>query len=570
MTHQDINQLLAEYKDDTFRDQFLKAIEIREQYTGGILTENYQPSNVFSDSVSLTQYGKKYADFLKSIDDSLTDSEINFVLFIRFFHEELFIDVIETKFDVIIKVLNEDIISGKIRYPWIFDTLLYDKFLEVFGSGRETLSFEDVRKLLDGTPKGVFQYGDGLVGPFGLIKSEQKRWFPPRKKLPLWHCPDAGCTKLHTVKLLGYNGKISKLSKTLLSKLETDCPEPSNWDVFYYINSVNQNQRYYDEIQLRDIMIYLGNCFNENELKLILKRLIETYSKYIRPLFPSTGQFKDNFEGSSDQITNGLDKSKYLQLILILSDQRIVRTIESLIEENIIEIPATEIRTLKKHSSRFDTGSLSFGIECSRNGIRSISNSGPIALIRLKRLIREIYKSPPNLELLDWKLRHITGESRYEKLDMYLHSENPKKILSNLVLESPNNLKIAFDYLRYGKFDVPNNIEEENRIISKLLWKVGFDVNMYPDHINLFWSRYNRFAEIVSRCDGTNGEIQELLRSSAVNFFVSLEQILGYSLSFMTWTLLSDHIGTTHFKLNLKDAQEFMATTLNEGQKRLN
>lgn len=41
-----------------------------------------------------------------------------------------------------------------------------------------------------------------------------------------------------------------------------------------------------------------------------------------------------------------------------------------------------------------------------------------------------------------------------------------------------------------------------------------------------------------------------------------MEQILNYSLSFITWTLLSDHYLETMFRLNLAQAQEFMAMRL--------
>jgi hypothetical protein len=59
---------------------------------------------------------------------------------------------------------------------------------------------------------------------------------------------------------------------------------------------------------------------------------------------------------------------------------------------------------------------------------------------------------------------------------------------------------------------------------------------------------------------------KEKIRSVAVNFFVSLEEILDYSLSFATWTLLSDHYGETKFKCNLDKAREYMAMCLNEFQ----
>lgn len=561
MTYKNINQLKKDYHNEEFKYKFKKIFELSLLFKGCIFYENFRPPDILSDAIALTPYGETFADFLRNIDDSLTTSEIKFLLFLQLFYEDILIDVSKTEEELLEKALDDEIIRKDIHSPWIYDTTIYDKFYNEFGQGRETLSFEDVKRLLEGTPEGVFQVGEYLIGPLGLLKSSHERMLPPPRKFPLWHCPDPGCSGVHSVRLLNEKNKFQKLLRTLHTKMESLCAEPSQFER-YYSEITDKRRGYYDEIMLKDFILYLGNCFDSEELKSILKKMIDVCSKEIRPLFPSKKNIKNAFNGNSIQITNDLDKSRCLQLILLLSDEQIVRTIESLIDENVIEIPATETRT-PKNQMQFDMDGFNSIIQCSRNGIRSISNTDPIASIRLRKLIQEIYDKTNGMNLLGWKLRTVEGETLYEKLDIYMHSESPEVILSNLVLDDPTHLKTALNYIKFGKFDYdPTSIEEERIIIGKLLWKIGFDINIYPDYINNFWDRYEKFEADLFSVETHYKEAQESIRSSAVNFFVSLEQILGYSLSFMTWVLLSDHFGSTKFKLNLNAAQEFMASIL--------
>jgi hypothetical protein len=186
-----------------------------------------------------------------------------------------------------------------------------------------------------------------------------------------------------------------------------------------------------------------------------------------------------------------------------------------------------------------------------------------IALARLKRLIKELYKEEGVLEQLQWKLRHVDGESLYEKLDRYTNTEDPKRIVRDLILASPSHLQRTFKILRYGWFVFPSSPEDEERMIDKILWKLGFGVGLYPPHQTLFWQRLEKFLEATRTYTTSTENDRELIRSAGVNFFVSLEEILDYSLSFMTWALLSDHYGVTKFKCNFDEARQIMTSYLN-------
>ncbi|GAJ10719.1 unnamed protein product, partial [marine sediment metagenome] len=146
------------------------------------------------------------------------------------------------------------------------------------------------------------------------------------------------------------------------------------------------------------------------------------------------------------------------------------------------------------------------------------------------------------------------------------HIEDPKNVINNLIFTSPDNIQLASKILRYGWFEFPSNPEEEKYIIDKILWKSGFDIGIFPPYQRLFWKRLEKFLNIVKTYTIHDERDKELIRSAGVNFFVSLEEILDYSLSFITWALLSDHYDITKFKCNLDDARRFLASHLNGRQ----
>lgn len=244
-----------------------------------------------------------------------------------------------------------------------------------------------------------------------------------------------------------------------------------------------------------------------------------------------------------------------------MDDDIIIKSIESLIDDKSIEIPITEVRSPEIYSIS-PASWIETEIECSRFGIRNSENSGNLALARLRRLLKDIYQESNEAIELDWKLRHEEGDSLFEKLDRYVSSENPEKIIYDLILDKSTHLDRTFELLRYGNFYKPKNVDEEQIIIKKILWKLGFDIHLFPEFVDLFWKRLDKFHSISTEKSNYSESDREAIRSSAVNLFVSLEDVLSHSLSFIAWALLSDHYQNTKYILNLSDAKKYMALKL--------
>lgn len=174
-----------------------------------------------------------------------------------------------------------------------------------------------------------------------------------------------------------------------------------------------------------------------------------------------------------------------------------------------------------------------------------------------------LYSESPFKDQLEWKLRSVDNKSNIEqKINEYINTESPQKIIKDFIFSDSTLLIKTFDKLS-GFFKLPQNINEENILINKIVWKLGF--NLISDGINLkeFWSHVEDFKKNVNSSSFYNDIYKFNVRSSAVNLFVSMEKILQDSLSFTTWALLSDHYLNTSFVYSPENARNLMYSKLN-------
>lgn len=554
------NQLQLErtYSDPEFRKSFSDLYALHVFAAQSFTPLEYRAPADLCRAIKLTPSGQDWADRIQSSINDITLQETCFALFMEFFHQDLFIDVATTDADTMQKIISEEIIERRRRHPWVYEKLLYDRFFELFPTNTDELSYEETTKLLEDTPQGVFQVGPVLAGPFGILRSAASRFHRPPRTVALWHCSDVSCNALHAVRLTTGKNKISQARDLVSQESRRMAGPPSEWDKFF--DNTSGRLAYYDDMQLISLPWLLANAFSERELRSLLAHLIDQYPSEIRARFPANSRFRSIFAGGSERISTSLPKGECLQLILTLHDNEIVKSLESLIDTGVVNIPPTEIRVpvvSYRIGSWYDLGT-----ECSRFGVRSDSMTANLSLSRMRRMITELYQTDLGIRELEWKLRHITGDSVHQKLDTYIYIEDPKKMVSHLVLDSLDHLHKAFEILRYGNFIIPSSSEEEDRLIGRILWKLGFSVREYPLQYGAFWDRLERLRELARTQPVFTERDVESVRSTGVNFFVSLEEILDQSLSFATWVLLSDHGTSTDLSWNLDDSRRFMASRL--------
>lgn len=551
-------ELSSRYSDQDFLEKFGDLFALRMLLDNSVVVADWKPQKGLGESIVLTPEGEQLVSLVGKVFKGMSEDEIKLAIFLRFYHYELLIDVDKSNADQIARFISDGIIGEKIRYPWAYGHILYDRFFELFPELTEELSVEDTEKLLEGTPQGVFQVRGFVVGPFGLLRTGTDRFLEPILELPLWHCSDPACEQLHVVKLSRGKWDVGLAANMISEETEKKGNGLSEWDGFFRNACLDRD--YYDDMHTANFPWLLANCFSKREKRLILSKLTDMYPGQIRGLFPKGKKYRNVFSGTSEKICEKMSESESFQLILLMPENAVIHSLECLIDEGKIVIPATETRVSRTSYGSF--GWLDVMCECSRFGVRFFSRRAGVALGRLRRLLMELNNKGTPSSQLNWKLRHVDGGSVQEKLDVCIHDEEPRAIIRDFLFVSRENLEQGFKFLRYGRFELPDNPAAELHLVDKVLWKLGFDVCLHPEYLRLFWERFDNLLGIIGKHTGSNHRAQDLIRSAGVNFFVSLEEILDYSLSFFTWVLLSDHYGVTRFRCNFEKARRFMAGRL--------
>ena len=546
-------EIIEKHKDEPeFINRFSQIMALSLFFSKCILFDDYVINPKFDKAIVLNQEGNKlYEKLVKQKRHKDNYLAVKLMVFIEFYHYELFIDINKTDINLLETILNEDVLKGTIHFPWIYGRKLYDKYFYDFLEQKGKLSMEETMQLLKDTPKGVFQIGKYIVGPFGLLITNNQRHIIPKRDFKLYHCADLSCAAFHKVEL-----KTTELFKPVQDDLNSLMPrdEPSDWSRIFW-DSIQDDDEFFDFEQLSSIHLTIVNTFGETELRALLFKIIEELSGF-REKLPNTKQFK----GSAKSITDKLKKSELFQLILLAEDKLIVKYLEQLISTDVVHIPATEIRGIEFiRPVRF------YGIthQCNKLGFRSNSRSS-LAINRLNQFILTINEEPTSRQMLEWNLRFYDYETLKEKVEAYTKVNDPALVIRETVLNGALQVQKAFDNL-YGFFELPKSDIDERNLINKILWKLGFEINIYPDNISDFWNKFSNFKTIVEQSKNLKEIDKDEIRSAAVNLFVALEDILERSLSFATWLLMSDHYRKTAFKYDYEDARLFMCDLL-EGQ----
>ena len=547
------DQILEKYKSKpNFLEKFSSLFSLKFILGRCIIDSNYELNKSLADVIQLSKPGQQLFDeILKMNISSDKPQNIKVAIFLEFYHLDLYVDVNKTDLEEFEKIIDSEVKSQKLKFPWIYGRTLYDKYFHNFEKQSNDLTESETFKLLKDTPQGVFQIGKYIIGPWGLLKTENQRHLIPTRNIRLYHCSDSSCSTFHRTYLTSY-----PLLNQIQDELQKLLPKtaPSEWSRVFG-RTIEKENEYFDLDSLHEVCVLIVNAFGKNELKLILENIITSIKPY-REKLPDNKALK----GSSNKIVEKLSKAELFQLLLIEDDKIIVEQIEKLIQNKKLIIPATEVRETK-FKTRF--GFYNTSHQCNKLGIRTISTNN-LAINRLNKLILSVNGEESSKQNLEWKLRFYEHETLKEKIEAYSLETEPTKIIKETILSGPLQIKKAFEEL-YGYFELPTNEESENVLIDKVLWKLGFDINIYPDTIIDFWNKLESFKETVRSIKTLNTYEKDQIRSSSVNLFVALEDVLEQSLSFVTWLLLSDHYLDTKFKYDYETARHFMCDKL-EGQ----
>jgi len=527
-------------QDAILKDRLSKLYAVRELYRASVRSQGFEPSNELIGALEFTPPGRLLVERAMK-DHEYSEGAAKFSVFLLLYHHELLVDVKNTRIAKVLESLSTDILSRKITYPWLFDHLLYDRAYRGLAQRPKELSIQRTQELMAGTPTGVFQAGNFLVGPFGVIQSEGRRLLMPGLALPLYHCEDKMCGVAHVAELAQTDSKHLHVVNALRATLEDEEGPQSLWHA--WIRNTLTDSYWYDDFSLVNLALLLGDAFSEKEMRIIADKIIADGKGTVRGVFPQ--RFAELFAASSATIVGKLSKPELLQIALIRTDKVIASVVDQLIADQALKIPPTEVREL------ISVGALrSWTVplpECSDLGIRVVG-LGPTAngLARLKRLILETHKSLDDEGQLAWSLRNTPGSTKGEKLECLLSRELPSKVLRQIVVSNISTLRRALSHLNADHLRLPNSDEEEDHFVQKLLWKLGFDKVDFGSPVKHFWERLAHFEDVVSSAKEGDSSWITAVRSAGVNLFVGLEELLNNSLSFLCWVFLTDPVVDSH------------------------
>ena len=468
--------------------------------------------------------------------------------------DTVLIDASQTDADEVARLLSVEIAAKRIRYPWIYGRQLdlhYSSSYEPTTAPRSLPAGQSYR-LLNGIPQGVAQIRDIVVGPFGILRSDELRYTPPLMCGPNFQCSDVGCNVAHHVELqtgTTPSGKFYReLRRTYPSserartiRADSRRPKSEYWDVF---NSDS-------------IPWLLGNGLTSTEQKLLLERLIYRGSAGAKSRITSLEIFT-KAKGKSTPVIQGIDDAQVLQLLLVFSTQDLISHLEYLVDTNSIYLTASEVRTpvLQRHVSG---GGFGAKLQMSRAGVRFTSK---LSIPLMRTMLQALYAGAE--DELSYQLLEFPG-SAFERLDLYLRSASKEEVLQRLVFSSRATLERAFIELKYGRFAIPANAEEAQALEARLVWKLGGGMELPV-------SPYTRLTEFGHVLRGVVGSPQTTVseewvtavRSAGMDFFVEAESVLALAIDFSAWMLTTDHysLGRESFAFSRVRAKKAAARLL--------
>lgn len=185
-------------------------------FRGALLSPSYVADPAWTESIVLSDAGNTllHAFGLNKESDQAT---IKLALFKKFFHHHCLINCDASDLAEAQRVLDEELRGGKLFLALRWGRTLYDRYNDTFCevAREEHLQSHAVLDLLAGTPIGVYQAGDIITGPLGLLQAQEARYIPPSRVLHLWHCSDIGCEAVHNVELLQPETALGRREKEL-------------------------------------------------------------------------------------------------------------------------------------------------------------------------------------------------------------------------------------------------------------------------------------------------------------------------------------------------------------------
>ncbi|WP_139834512.1 MULTISPECIES: hypothetical protein [unclassified Pseudomonas] len=531
-----------------------KLFSLSVLWKGAIYPEGYTADKKWPDLLRLSEKGESFARAMSAHYGLGEEADFYLALFAKFNHHDVFFSPEHSDVEGISALLENEILSERIRLPYRFGRCLYDRFhdLEQINRANHLLP-HDVDKLLHGTPKGVYQVGSLVVGPLGVLTSTEPRAIHPISTLPLWHCEDTGCNTVHHVDLLPHQTVINRIFRAVNRQALDEFGPPSEWKK--ELKWRHRDARWENGRKYSDIIEMIADCIvGQERFSLTVQALKGSGKLSLRQLLSRPPRKKAASEGTPEEVASRLTGEEQLQLLMYLDDSLLVEYIDELVSKKTIKIPLGDVRRPEFSAAGMGQDQRS---ELSVLGVRSFQ---PNAISNLSALIWQAYESEGVLNELEWKLRQAGGKSPRESLFNYIRDRGPEVVVKELVLSSAALTKRICADVKLALSHVDSN---DDVSVEKMLWKLGFNPSGYSDTLKRLKSRLRDFNEKLLSIPSIDTENdREAIRSVGVNLFVSLEDFLDNFISYNVWLLYNDHFTANRFQYDIDVARRSVSLAL--------
>lgn len=527
-------------------------------WKGLVLPADYDPNPSWATLITLTKAGDEVKTGIRSVTDDVPVHHLNFALFRLFAYHEILVDWHKSDASGIEQLFAQELLSQRALLPYRLGRLLYDRFNDRYeGSMTEHLSSEEVLELLVDTPTGVYQINSLLTGPLGLVHCNEKRFLPPNLELPLWHCSDTGCMSLHTVELLPPDLAAIRLEHKLRDHLKDSFGPPSDWRhnlITRYLQIREQEAR---GLKFYDLPVLIADSILGSERTRLVEAVLKTdEGRELRKVLGASPRKKSRAQGEPSAVADSLTPEEQLQLLLVLSDALLIQTIDELTLDGKINVSLGQIRRAHQDPPSL---SLSSRSELSRLGLRSIKED---AVTNFIQIVHKAYVENDAVGDLVWRLRVPSGTSPIDGLMNYLQRNGPSVAVNDLILTSQSVTQSVCQLLALPAERVARH---EPSPVNQILWKFGFNPPQYDEFSTRLCLHLKRFEEsVLSLPVKPTEDDRERIRSSGVNLFVYVEQMLDRLISFNVWLLATDHFLDSRHDFDMVQARRTVSRVLGD------
>jgi hypothetical protein len=504
----------------------------------GIPVVDYQVSPEWETLVSFRPAAQVALDALKGVEQKYGRRTVSLVLFSEFYHTELLVDWISSNLDGISALLSHEIRTERIRFPDRFGRALYDRFNDKYlGTRTDHLPADAATNLLAGTPQGVYQIDDIVIGPLGVLKSTTPRFKPCAANVPLWHCSDTGCGTVHNVKLDAPEIPLTAARRETNRLLRDLLGRPSEWSSS--LRGLHKSELDFYRREYADLPELIADCIIGAERTALFTRALDGVNRMkLRELIGAARKKKDA-EGSAAAVASRLKPEEQLQLLLTLGDLELIELIDDAIATKGIRIPLGESRVPKMS---YKVWVADADCRASALGVRSARDH---EVSHLLTCIWDAYEKAGLQSELEWRVRGSGGRSLREALMEYVRTEGPAHVVKELILTSSS---VTAAVCKAVVLSIRQVSAGDGLAVNRMLWKLGFNPDQYDEHLARLLERIREFRDTILPLNSiTSEEDKEKARASGVNLFVSLEEFLEKVISYNVWLLSEDHFANQFY-----------------------